>query len=982
MQSSAADVLICIDSLPLHIFSLTTGVDSFTGTSNNDVFNATDTTFTLSDSINGGAGVDTLNYVSATAIAAAAPVGATVSGIETYNITSGAGVTADTTTGFAGLTALNSTGKSTAASTTLTAAATTNIGATEGDLKPSGTSQLVINGGKDVTVTAAGTTTNGTALNGTTGANAEISIGATTAAAGAVTVTSTFKGTNNQVAGDIFVKGGTTVTVNQSTTNTTTNETNVQGDVGVVGTAATTAVTVTQNATAAASNTGLGRVGKTAGAVTITDVNAASTTAAGSIATVSLTNAGAASINSSALTTLNLAGTLNAVDAGTLGALATPAVRTLALNLTGATEAAATAVTISSNITTLNISGNTTASTLTSLVASGATTINVSGDAKVTLTGNTTGAVTAINVTNTKGASFGTAIGTGVAFTGGAGDDAVTLTNSFTKAITLGAGNDKVTIGGTTIGTGGSVAAGDGVDTVNMTTAQALTLAGDSTFNSKFTGFETLELSTANTTNDILDIDGINAVTTVKLLDAVTGNFTLNNVANNGTVTLTTDGAATPVLNIGVKSALVGASDVLNLSLNKSTALAAGKVVAANVETVNIIAADAATAGSAAVIDTLELAATSATSLTVSGNNGLTLTNTGNSKIINFDASGVVANDTAASAGVAATADTAANLAVTFASANTTATANVTIKGGAGNDTLTGTVALDSISGGAGADTIYADNAGNKTAFATANVTAAVAGPQTGAGSAAITFMGLTVNTGAITKAATDITLNEIATGVRLAVNTDPVMGKLVVVTGSNAALVFTSLVDGTTGTLPTVTVTTATNSPTFTAGAATAGTAGTVAIDTIDGGAGADVIVGGGGADTITTGAGADNVFFLKAHSNLATMATITDFTFAVGGSSNDKIIIGDVSTVASNKTTVQDLSSSATLAAALDAAALAATTDAGLSVFVWGGNEYAYVETTGATATYQASDFVVKLTGLPLAVGATIAGSGFDAV
>ena len=971
--------------------SLTTGVDSLVGTSNNDVFNATDASFTLSDSINGGAGVDTLNYVSATAIAAAAPVGATVTGIETYNITSGAGVTADTTTGFVGLTALNSTGKSSAASTKLTAAATTNIGATEGDLQPSGTSQLVINGGKDVTVTAAGTTTNGTALTATDGTGAEILVGATTAAAGAVTVNSTFKGTNNQVAGDIFVKGGTTVTINQSTTNTTTNETNVQGAVGVVGTAATTAVTVTQNATAAASNTGLGRVGKTAGAVTINDVNAASTTAAGSIATVSLTNAGAAAINSSALTTLNLAGTLDDVNAGTLGALTTPTVKTLALNLTGATEAAGKAVTISNNITTLNISGNTTASTLTSLVAGGATTINVSGDAKVTLSGNTTGAVTAINVTNTKGASFGTAIGAAVSFAGGAGDDAVTLSNSFTKAITMGAGSDKVTVaaGNTTIGTGGSVDAGDGTDTIVLATADALTFAGDSTFNSKFKNFEALELSSANTSNDVLDLDGINAVTSVKLTAAVTGNFTLNNVANGGTVTLTTDGANTPALTVGVRGALVGASDVLNLSLNKSTVLATGTVKAANVETVNILTADAATAGSAAVVHTLTLQATSATSVTVAGNNGLNLTNTNNSKITNFDASGIVANDTAAAAGVAATADTGDNLAVTFASANTTATANVTIKGGAGNDSLTGSVAIDSISGGAGNDAIYADNAGTKE-VQTLKVKTADGTPN--GKTIALVIDGLTVTT---TLATADNDATKQAAAIVAAINGDATVGKLVTAAATANAGEFTltykvdgdqvaPTVSGTSGAV----LTGAAGDTTVSAGGSarsnetTPGTAGTVASDTVDGGAGADVIAGGGGADTITTGAGADTVFFLKAQSNLATMATITDFTYAVGGSSNDKIVIGDVIAAASNKTTVQDLSTSATLAAALDAAALGATTDLGLSVFIWGGNEYVYVETTGATTTYQAGDFVVKLTGLPLAAGTALAGAGFDAV
>jgi len=81
----------------------------------------------------------------------------------------------------------------------------------------------------------------------------------------------------------------------------------------------------------------------------------------------------------------------------------------------------------------------------------------------------------------------------------------------------------------------------------------------------------------------------------------------------------------------------------------------------------------------------------------VSGNNGLTLTNTANAAVTSFDASGVVSNSAN---------DTAANLAVTFASANTTATATVTITGGAGDDSLTGNASKDIINGGAGADVI------------------------------------------------------------------------------------------------------------------------------------------------------------------------------------------------------------------------------------------------------------------------------------
>lgn len=121
-------------------------------------------------------------------------------------------------------------------------------------------------------------------------------------------------------------------------------------------------------------------------------------------------------------------------------------------------------------------------------------------------------------------------------------------------------------------------------------------------------------------------------------------------------------------------------------------------MTAANVETINISTVDTGTAANtAATVDIATLVATSAKTVNVTGNNGLTLTNAGNVAITKFDASGVVGNGTD---------DTATNLAVTFASANATTTANVSITGGAGNDVLTGNAAKDTIVGGAGTDRI------------------------------------------------------------------------------------------------------------------------------------------------------------------------------------------------------------------------------------------------------------------------------------
>jgi S-layer protein len=953
-------------------FTLTTGVDSVAGTAGNDTINATDSTFTLGDSIQGDAGTDTF-ALSTTAAYSGLPTGASISGVENIIINGAAAITASFATN-AGVTSLT-TATSGANATDLTGSAAQNLNASVTGATTT-TSGITTTGGKDVTITY------GSLL--ATGATG--SVLASSGAAGTVTVnatqTSAAVGDGNATTGGaINVTGGSSVNVTQNIAATAAaaaalvtgnaSVTHTGGKVTVTGGTATKDVTVTQTATVAAvKSTTIGREGIAAGAVDVLDANRASTTAAGTVETVTLTNAGAAVVNSGALKTLNIGGTLTTVNAGTLGALTTAANSTLALNLTGAVSTGA--VTIDNDIKTLNVSGNTTASTLNSLVADGATTINVSGDAKVTLTGNTTGAVTAINVTNTKGAVFGTAIGAGVTFTGGAGDDGVVLSDAFTKAHNMGAGNDSVTYGGaasTTTGAVGSMNAGEGTDTIVMTDAQAAAADGTSAFNASFTNFEILRVSDAFA-EDALDLDGINGVGQVILAAGVTGTAAINNLSSGGTVRINADGAATPALTVGVKSSVLGAADVLNLTLSKTGGvLAAGSVTAANVETINIATPDAAVApalGSNAVTHTLTLAATSATTVTVAGNNGLTLTNTNNDKITRFDASGVVANNTAASTYVAATTDGAAELAVTFASANTTASANVTIIGGAGNDTLSGTIAKDNISGGAGGDIIYADNAGTKAKISSTDVTYAATK------NLSVSIFGINVAVTQATDAKTSIE------ALAAKVNADTTLNKLVKASigGADKQLIVDFLVDG--DNTAVVTADTTAQTPTKT----TAGTAGTVAIDTIDGGAGADFIVGGGGADVITTGAGADSVFFLKAHSNLATMATITDYNYAVGGASNDRIILGDVTTASGTIKTVQDLSSSASLAAALTAAAVNNTVDLGLSMFIFGGDTYAYVETTGATATYQATDFVVKLTGLPLAAGTSYLGAGFDAV
>lgn len=699
-------------------FNLTYGVDTgaaYTGTSGNDTFNAAEpfannSVWTLGDAIDGGKGNDTFNVIQTAAIAL--PVGATVANIETANFMSAGTVTLSTATGFSGLTSLTS---QSSGGATITAAGTTALVVTDTDA--AGTAQAVaVNGGSAVSVTS---------LNNILDT---ITVGGTTAATGAVTVTSTGGKANTNTQGAITVTGGTTVTVTQNAGNAgATGVDTVGGAISVTGNASTTAVTVnqTKSATGAdATATAAAVVGYTAGGVTIADKNAASTTAAGTITTVTLNSFGdkagpaVSTINSGALTTINLSG--NAIGAGltvTNGNLTTPAVTTQALNLNGfTTGAGAGVITLDTDITTLNIASSTAASTIKSLVAAGATTVNISGDAALTLTGQTFTAATAVNVTNSGATILGTALGAGVTFTGGTGAETITLTDGFTKASTLGDGNDSVGIvdtngdgvlASTATGLVGSVNAGNGDDTVRLSDVTAAAVSLNAAFNTAFTGFEILDVTDATTNADAtVNLAGINGVNKV-VARATTINadandqITLNGYATGGTLTLDTAGTGYAFV-ANVTNAALSATDSFNLVLTNAGQTAFGTVTAAGVETMNISLVDTGTAAAttdAATIQTVTLGAnTSLKSLVVSGNNGLTITNsTTSTAITSFDASGVVGNTAN---------DTAANLAVTFASSNSTTTASVTLIGGAGNDTLTGNAAKDTITGGAGGDIV------------------------------------------------------------------------------------------------------------------------------------------------------------------------------------------------------------------------------------------------------------------------------------
>ncbi len=271
-------------------FTLTTGVDTIpglsgtagTGNGGNDTINGTigggSPTLTALDSINGGKGTDTLVLLDLgnnTAI----PGGVTLSSVETVNFRSAGGATIDTSSQ-ADVTTLNVTQGTSA---TVTGAKTTAINisgitgavvadggsmltiSTEaGDVTVGGTTapagaisvtdskqagtDVVIHGGTNVSVTTTGA-----------GAGGTINVGATTQPSGMITINSTGAAYDATAAslslGGITTKGGTSVTVTQTAASSSadaatdlTAATITQSAVSITGTKATTSVSVTQSA--------------------------------------------------------------------------------------------------------------------------------------------------------------------------------------------------------------------------------------------------------------------------------------------------------------------------------------------------------------------------------------------------------------------------------------------------------------------------------------------------------------------------------------------------------------------------------------------------------------------------------------------------------------------------------------------------------------------------------------------------------------
>lgn len=665
---------------PGKTFTLTTGVDSFTGSAGPDTYNATlGTSATLNafDKLVAGAGTDTLNVVDSTAGAFAMPVSTTLSGFETVNLSRAAaagatsiGVTVTDTTFGTGVQTLNITeagGGTTAAaaSVTLNSASTVSIVDSQATLF---TTVAVT----DTSTTAAstGSTLNSVTVTGSTGSitltgNAINSVslnndgGLTTVTAAAGTRALTVNTSGTVTLGGLTDATATTVTVNNSgkialgtfttAAATTFNYNSTAADTSATITAAK-ATTLNVGGSAVATltmtgNTAMTTVNVTGSAGLVTDLTAGATA-------VTLLDTTGTTGNSTV--TVN---TATAVNGGAGNDLITVGATTAAIHLGGGTNQ----VTLTSGTTALgtggSIDGGTgTADVLVFAAAADAATLSTAGSVQTAFKAAVTNfevlslaaAAGDISVDAMGFGTFHTVDVTGAAHT-------VTIQNL--------ASGDTINVTGANTGITTAGSTGSGVnDVINFglkDSTKAIAAFGTfttpnvETVNFHMTDTQTTPVGYLNTATltDIsvhsITIDGNSGLD----LGTVTGataltSFDASGVTGAGGVGITTDA-------LQYASTFVGSSGTGSDSIDASAALAAVTI------TDNATGTNTLKGASGAYVDTI-----------TAGNGNNTITTGGGADVI------------------------------------TAGTGNNTIVAGAGKDTITVGSGTNSITGGTGADTI------------------------------------------------------------------------------------------------------------------------------------------------------------------------------------------------------------------------------------------------------------------------------------
>ncbi|SFP42285.1 hypothetical protein SAMN05216419_1002122 [Nitrosomonas cryotolerans] len=277
-----------------------------------------------------------------------------------------------------------------------------------------------------------------------------------------------------------------------------------------------------------------------------------------------------------------------------------------------------------------------------------------------------------------------------VTFTGGEGNDTLTLLNFNTKdSVDGGAGNDTLNVTLADVQAFTKAAPVSNVETLGITLGAGP--LNDTSVNGDFFGINNITLN-----------DGPN------LANKSTLSFT--NLAHDANVTFKASSASatgsTGTISVDVKGAIAGTEEAATLTFGKGVNFTddgitgAVKVNAAGLETVTL--ATAATAGAGAQLS--ELADAQLKALNVTGSDGITVGSLANAKNINtVDASAVVKDSNGNVGGV--TVDLVNN------------STGVIFTGGEGADTYTASTKGDAITGGLGGDIVTLGTGADKLVY-------------------------------------------------------------------------------------------------------------------------------------------------------------------------------------------------------------------------------------------------------------------------
>ncbi|WP_284466711.1 beta strand repeat-containing protein [Diaphorobacter nitroreducens] len=917
-------------------FMLTKGLDTVTGTSGNDTIIASvDSTVgselnTMSpiDSINGGAGTDTLKIAAATALTTASL--ANISNVEIIQVDAANAVTLDTSA-VAGVTNLNI--AKAGGAVDATAANTTDINVS---LKDAGTVDVA--GGKNVTVKL-------------TDAVSAVTVGATTAAAGAVVVEKTAAAAANGVAvntGAVTVTGGTTINVTQKAGNASAlvaggaTTTHTQGDVTVTGNAATTEVTIKQDAAV----TAVAGTAAVAGATEVASVKFAAMTSGQTLVAGGLTFTASKDLTAAeaAATFANL--TKNALPVANSDTQGSGVVAngTYTGAFTGWTSGA--------------VSGDTVVFTSTALPAAAAV-----GD----LTFGGTGTATVTTTTQGVNAVTGVAAKLGVV----AGSASVTDANGTIKTITVdgystGTATTTSVLETLTLKNGGNFTAAASNATLALSLekiagASSIALAAAKTINVNTIGDNHAHIDSAAL--ETLNVSGTGVLQTESMTGAALKTVTVSGtagliLATNQSATVTsvnttaTTGSVTASID-GTKATYTGGAGKDTVTLATGTALTKAIDLGAGDDTVVF---DVAVTGSTAAlnggdgIDTLSMTAANADALDAAKQTFYT----GFERLTVNNAFGT--ND--------AVVDTLTLNLDNLGFTNYVTTSGTNQLGGAIDKLV-----LDKLS-----------NNGTVVLTATGDVTVNVTDAATGTADVLNAVLSSTGNLAAGTLTAANVETVNIST-----VDTEVVVAPAVqtknvdslTLTADKATTVNVSGAADLTLTLTGSTKVTSIDGSTMTGGL-TVTSLNTTAATTIKGGSGndvltaatgttADVLIGGAGNDTLvanagmstlTGGAGNDLFVIGTASANVNSYATITDFA------AGDLLKMTGIDSFASAKVSLGD---TAVFQDYANAALNALNANAG-GWFQFSGNTYVVAD-MGADSTsgfVNGQDFIVKLTGL----------------